>query len=689
MYPISTKFSDYLSERGHQYLVKAEIAGTEYGDDVIVDFSIDNSVALGDKFEVGTVIYSELTIKLRTQAVVPPNAKVVPYLALTGTLGDTEWLPMGEFYIDSREQINDVWLFTCYDKLVFADVAYISSLTYPTTQQAVWNEICTSLGYIYDGSVVINPAYQIQAGPAGYSKRQVLGYIASANGASIFVNKIGTVKFKRFSASEATVVEIKKSDYIRAKQTNPVKTFTRVVVTYNTEDGLTYEAGSGDDNHTLYVENPFATQAITNDLLTTFNGFYYQPVNIDARGFPQIEAGDRIRYGEYVGTPAWQDASTAWQDTTYSWDGYIGGGYTYAMHTVYNFKGGLKMSIEAQSKSEQQSEFVVEGTLTQQVNKLTGNLVRQGVSYYGATITRTEGLIVEREDHASKVILNSDMMAFQAGGVDKIYFDPVAGKYKFNGTLEATDGIFTGALQGGTILIGSGSDVFKADANGIYLGHNSFGSAPFSVNMQGHLFAFNAEIQGNISASTISGGTISGTTMSASTITGGTITGGTITGTTINGGTITGSLIQTSASYPRAAMNDSSNVFGAYKDASNYVEMNANYAGAPVINAIAGGAMRGQIGSSGSNLFVSASSTLDLSSGGDINLTPGGLVRVGSLAKIYDNSASKSLQDALNEKQVTTDAWNSYGFNLVFDAGTRNLKMFNRFGVQIAIVNIP
>lgn len=80
----------------------------------------------------------------------------------------------------------------------------------------------------------------------------------------------------------------------------------------------------------------------------------------------------------------------------------------------------------------------------------------------------------------------------------------------FTGTLSAVDGTFTGALIGGTIAIGSGNNIFKADSNGIYLGNAVFGSAPFSVSMTGNMTATSATITGTISSSIITGSTIIG-----------------------------------------------------------------------------------------------------------------------------------------------------------------------------------
>ncbi|GAV11936.1 hypothetical protein [Paenibacillus sp. NAIST15-1] len=156
----------------------------------------------------------------------------------------TNWLPLGEFYVDFRERVNDVGAYVCYDKLVFADVPYISALKYPASQKAVFDEICGRLGWPYDSSVVINPSYKIGVGSAGYSMRQVLSYIAAANSASIYIDKAGTIKFKRFMANDEPVFAMTTADYVSAKQTNPVKTYTRIVATYSRWNTYWYSSWS-------------------------------------------------------------------------------------------------------------------------------------------------------------------------------------------------------------------------------------------------------------------------------------------------------------------------------------------------------------------------------------------------------------------------------------------------------------
>jgi len=572
MYPISVSTENLLRKRDRLWRIKAEIDGVEYAEDKIISFEIEQSIVSGQEFEIGAAPSSRLVIRLRTNAEIPANAKIVLYVALSAEGitwqdadfaweeadipwegGTTAWIPLGEFYVDSREKVNNTWEYTCYDKLMFANTPYVSSLTYPATMQAVWDEICDQLGYTYDSSVIIDPSYTVPAAPTGYTCRQVMGFIAAANAASVYAGRDGVIRFKRFSASEPHVFEMMPSDYIRARLTNPVKSYTRVVVVYDPDDDLAYEAGTGGEDHTLYVDCPFATQQIANNLLAVLNGFAYMPVEMDIRGYPQLEPGDVIQF-ERDESMTWMDADIAWENADFPWDG-IMRYKTIILHQRMTFRGGLAMSLEAPSKSEQQSEFPVQGTLTDAINRLNRNAVKQNKTYYGVTISPDYGLKVGRSDGLAEVVLNADEFRFRANGSDALWFDVPNRRWKFSGTLEGVDGTFSGTIQGGqfvggSITIGSGNNVFRADTQGIWAGNANFNSAPFRVDMSGQLVANNAQITGTITGSTIQGSFIFGTA-----ITGGSISIGngqfnvdssgfmTATGAHLSGGSLTGAAI--------------------------------------------------------------------------------------------------------------------------------------------------
>ena len=111
---------------------------------------------------------------------------------------------------------------------------------------------------------------------------------------------------------------------------------------------------------------------------------------------------------------------------------------------------------------------------------------------------------------------------------NKLLFDPTAnagaGGLTVGGTINASAGTFSGtitatgtisggtitgatfsagAISGGTIRIGSGTSVFSADTNGLYLGDTTFASAPFRVAPDGTLTATSATITGALVATSL------------------------------------------------------------------------------------------------------------------------------------------------------------------------------------------
>lgn len=120
--------------------------------------------------------------------------------------------------------------------------------------------------------------------------------------------------------------------------------------------------------------------------------------------------------------------------------------------------------------------------------------------------SREHGMVIEREDHASKAIFNSDEIAFFVNGERKLWLDVQNETYMFSGTLKAANGIFSGDLSavGGTFT--------------------------------GTLMGVDGTFSGTLSAGRVEG----------SDIVGAFIQGGEIYGTSINGGSVTGATVRTS-----------------------------------------------------------------------------------------------------------------------------------------------
>src|SRR5690606_28045179 len=193
-----------------------------------------------------------------------------------------------------------------------------------------------------------------------------------------------------------------------------------------------------------------------------------------------------------------------------------------------------------------------------------------------------------------------------------------------------------GSLQGGSISIGSGNNVFKADTQGIWAGNSSFGSAPFYVNMQGQLYATDVNITGTITGSTISGGFVIGAI--------------------INGGLITGTTIQTANSgvYPRVELNSSNNSLRYQRDNLSSITFGwNNFTDLGITFSSSMGEGYLQLLGDTISLTGQGGTKVGLySTFGDIEIKPGGSGRVvvSNWSKIYSEGQVQTLQSILNTK---------------------------------------
>lgn len=414
MKTVSNLFKDYVFANSREFETKATIAGVVYDNTSLIDFVIENSLIPADDFTMGTVISSKLIIRLKTSNVVPTNASIAPEVRLKGA-GYTEWLALGKFYIDSRSYRDGVWEFTCYDKLIITNQAFVSTLSYPALMSDVMTELAGQLELQLDSSVVINPAYDIPYKDEDITIHDMLAYIAMCHCSSVKLTSDEKISFVKFSPDTLAVAGLDANQYFTLEKTNAQKTYTKIVVTYNA-DGETLSSGSGDAVNTLELYNPFMTQDILDDMLNQFNGYSFTPYNLDWKSALYIEVGDKVQIIERNGSSFVSPILT----------------------DKISIKGGSRAFSAAPSYAEQKSEFKYTGGLFNKINQL-GNVVQQDVPYYGVVIGKLNGLKIVKSVGSSQVILNSDKQAFQAleGGVmvDKLYFDPILGEYKFVGRL--------------------------------------------------------------------------------------------------------------------------------------------------------------------------------------------------------------------------------------------------------------
>ena len=140
-----------------------------------------------DKPEVGKCVSGELEVSMFDPGVaIPRMAKVRPYVRATNGTTNSEWLPQGVYYIDTRETTKNsdgrnVFTFHCYDAMLKTEADYPStSHSWPMEDIDVVEEIAETIGVNVDSRTedIITEGYSVGL-PAGYSMREVLSNIAA------------------------------------------------------------------------------------------------------------------------------------------------------------------------------------------------------------------------------------------------------------------------------------------------------------------------------------------------------------------------------------------------------------------------------------------------------------------------------------------------------------------------------
>lgn len=351
MYPISEKFKTYLKKSGREFETKVAIDDTTVlGTSSIVEFDIEEACIDEEEFSLGAVISSRLNMKLKTNIDISSNAKVQPYIRMNGAEGYTEWLPLGVYYVDSRNVKNDVVSLACFDRLILAQKIYHSGLNYPTKMELVMNEIAVLLGVELDENLFINQDYIIEEKPDGYTIREVLSFIAISHASAVKINKEGKLVFIEFSDREIKEILTTK-DYATCNITNPAKTYLRIVANYNSDIKET-EIGSGEIDETLFFYNPYITETMLENIFNDLNEMSYTPIDINWRGRPDLEVGDWVKIVQRNETIL----------------------KTPLLRNKFIYKGGLKETSSSPSYTAQQSEYGFGGGLKDNMKQIEKRL---------------------------------------------------------------------------------------------------------------------------------------------------------------------------------------------------------------------------------------------------------------------------------------------------------------------------
>ena len=195
---------DTINALPHTTETKVNIAGVDYGEDVLIEVSTSLSLFTNDIPRVGCCPSGEIDIRMMTpNTEFPRMAEIKPYVRLKDYNGNVSgWIQEGVYFIDTRKETKDddnisVLTIHGYDAMLKAEAMYPgdSSADYPASDTYVVNRIAGLIGVTVDArtTAMMTAGYQIPL-PASQSMRETLGYIASMYAGNFVISPEGKLR---------------------------------------------------------------------------------------------------------------------------------------------------------------------------------------------------------------------------------------------------------------------------------------------------------------------------------------------------------------------------------------------------------------------------------------------------------------------------------------------------------------
>lgn len=262
----------------------AEIDGVTYAS---ISAPVIERGLFPESLSIGNCVSSSLQLSIRGGSDIAHAASITikNRIVAENDSAQSEYLPAGTFWVSRRsyDVVNRLTTLTCYDAMLKANAAYPvgAAANWPKSQQAVVTEIAGLLGVQVDARTSINASAPAIAKPAGYTIRDVLGFIGVANCGNWIITKDNKLRLVPIASAPAAA-DLAADNYIDLYgvvgrlTTGRSLTVSGVILTNDQTEGESYTAGN-DNGYVLNCTAPFASQELCNTIFATIGGLVYHP----------------------------------------------------------------------------------------------------------------------------------------------------------------------------------------------------------------------------------------------------------------------------------------------------------------------------------------------------------------------------------------------------------------------------
>lgn len=334
-----------------RYYGKFTVGETEYTVP-LTDLKVTASENGSSDLTIGNAQSSSITFSIYEDTIDLENREMVLFEGLEVSEGNIEYIQIGIFKITSATAEEGKTSYTGYDRMYSSmEMTYVSKLKYPNKDINIVKEICTQAGITFVESTMDDKTISIATAPKGYTRREMLGYLAARQGKNAVINSQKQLEFRWYKDADYTIRPTKYYENGLKFTTSKAFKVEKIVCEVATDnDSKTLTSGNG--TMAINISNPFMTQAVLDAVYKKIGGFTYRPLTVECLGDWRLEVGDIVKV--------------------------TSDGVEYSApitSIVYDCDGGLKCSIESCGQSDTNNSINPTGPITSQMQRLTAELI--------------------------------------------------------------------------------------------------------------------------------------------------------------------------------------------------------------------------------------------------------------------------------------------------------------------------
>lgn len=279
------------SSTGARYHLRIIANGQEITDD-IDDFYYSIMGNDDDYFSIGNTASAIVNFSINEPSKDLENLelKISQGINIDGTI---EYVDLGVFKVLKPTEDRNVYQYQCVDRMTYLmETEYSTTLTLPITDVAILQDVCSQVGITLVENGLIS--HEILVIPSGYTKREIIGYMAQLQGKNAIINSDGNLELVGYTETDYIIDDSKiYYDGIAelTSETDFVVNYVSCTV-YDENEVKELVSGSGDMG--IVLENPFMTQAILDEIYLKLKGFTFSTGTFKFLGDFRLELGDIV-----------------------------------------------------------------------------------------------------------------------------------------------------------------------------------------------------------------------------------------------------------------------------------------------------------------------------------------------------------------------------------------------------------